>query len=52
MGSDKNNYPKSGDVKGNHKDWEEELLNWETQLINKADKQYQNRLSKIHITQE
>ena len=26
------------DVKGNHKDWEEELLNWETKLINKADK--------------
>ena len=26
------------DVKGNHKDWEEDLLNWETQLINKADK--------------
>lgn len=26
------------DVKGNHKDWEEELLNWESQLINKADK--------------
>ena len=26
------------DVKGNHKDWEEELLAWETELINKADK--------------
>ncbi|MCR4579850.1 MAG: phosphoglucomutase [Treponema sp.] len=26
------------DVKGNHKDWEEELLQWESELINKADK--------------
>ena len=26
------------DVKGDHKDWEQELLQWETDLINKADK--------------